>query len=292
MSCSCFTCLEVGFGISVAGLSIYFSPEAPAERRDAANTAAPTSVPQAGQASSSGAAPPKPEAPARPLAEVCEEVARQLPPGPRVCILGGTAFKDPDSELIVKSLAKHFARNLSSSVVVLTGGMSGVQETFARSMGVEGKRWSVASTGTPPNERTSQTEIVNLLPDGQASNYGVGRDLEAGANLEERKQVFAQLGHIYLTVEGGPGVSQEASTAFSRGAVVIPISSTGGASSGMFGFPAEALQRPDYATQEQWDHLQTKGNPDDIAVAVVQMIWTLISRGGRVGMQVGIGQGE
>lgn len=297
---SCLSCLEVGFGLGLAGWAVRYSEEAhsPARRGVAAST--PVVPGAASEASSSNAVPETakpPPAVGQPLQEVCFAVAQQLPPGPRVCILGGTAFKDPDSELIVKSLAKHFARNLASSVVVLTGGMQGVQETFARSMGVEVRRWSQAGqaseAGSPSSgEPRCQTDIVNLLPAGQASGYGVGRDVEAGADLEERKKVFAELGHIYLTVEGGPGVSQEASTAFSRGAVVLPISSTGGASSGMFGFPAQALERPAFATQEQWDRLQNKGDPDETALAVVQIIWTLISKGGVVGMKVGIGADE
>jgi len=300
MPCGCLDCLEVGCILTLAGLAVRYADEAPAKgRRPAAPAAEAASPPQTSEASSSNAAPTPlpPPAPVRPLAEVVEAVAQQLPPGPRVCILGGTAFQDPDSELIVKSLAKHFARNLSSSVVVLTGGMPGVQETFARSMGVEVRRWSVnpsssSEPGSPGAEPRCQTAIVNLLPAGQQSGYSVGRDVEAGSDLEERKQVFARLGHIYLTVEGGPGVAQEASTAFNRGAIVLPISSTGGASSGMFGFPAGALERPYWASAEQWGYLQAKGDADDIAVNVVQIIWTLISKGGPVGMQVGVGAGE
>lgn len=288
----CLSCLEVGFGLGLAGWAVRSAEEAPSPKRGASSEASSSN------AAPSNAAPSALDkrASSRQLSEVCEALSRQMPAGPRVCILGGTKFQDPDSELIVKSLAKHFARMLSSSVVVVTGGMSGVQETFARSMGVEAKRFSVGSDqmqepGTPGSVRC-QTDIINLLPEGQASGYGVGRDFEAGADLEERKQVFAQLGHIYLTVEGGPGVSQEASTAFRRGAVVLPISSTGGASSGMFGFPEQALARPDFATEEQWEKLKNKGDPDETALAVVQIIWTLISKGGIVGLQMGTGANE
>mmetsp|Transcript_24811 Transcript_24811/g.57640 ORF Transcript_24811/g.57640 Transcript_24811/m.57640 type:complete len:291 (+) Transcript_24811:62-934(+) len=281
-------CMETAVGLAAAVLAIY--------RGDKANPNATssTSAPAAEASSSGSSRAPEPTAPTRPLEEVCESLKQQLPSSPRVCILGGTHFQDPDSELIVKSLAKHFARNLASSVVVLTGGMSGVQETFARSMGVEMRRWGSARSRelqaeSPGSPSQCQTNVLNLLPEGQSSSYGVGRDLEAGTSVEERKRVFATLGHIYVTIEGGPGVAEEASMAFNRGAVVLPIASTGGASSGMFDFPAGALAQPSFATQEQWDTLMNKGDADDVALAVVQIIWTLISKGGRVATEVGVG---
>jgi len=191
-------------------------------------------------------------------------------------VLGGTSFKEPRSELIVKAVARHFARELVGDVVVLTGGMPGVQETFARSLGVEVQRLQ-EDEEEEDNRNAASCEVVNLLPAGQHSDYGVGRDLEAGATLEERMEIFAQIGHIYLAVEGGPGVAKEASVAFGRGATVLPVASTGGASSGMFGFPAAALERPTYATQEQWDRLQKSAEADSVGAAVVQIIETLIS---------------
>lgn len=283
MPTGCFACLEVGASLAAAGLAVWRSQESGASRQLPSGAEAP------------GEAKPSLPAPLS-LESQCEGLAAQLPAGrPRVCILGGTSFKDPDSELVVKSLARHFARHLSSSVVVLTGGMPGVQETFARSMGVEGRRWSSGIAAGSSEDLSSSvssgtlTSIVNLLPAGEASNYGVGCDLEAGSCLEDRKKIFAQLGHIYLTVEGGPGVAQEASQAFARGAVILPISCTGGASSGMFDFPKGALEQPEFASEEQWQCLQKKGDPDETALAVVQLVWTLISKGGVVGRQVGVG---
>eukprot|EP00927_Polykrikos_kofoidii_P015299 TRINITY_DN16783_c0_g3_i1.p1 TRINITY_DN16783_c0_g3~~TRINITY_DN16783_c0_g3_i1.p1 ORF type:complete len:342 (+),score=79.24 TRINITY_DN16783_c0_g3_i1:142-1026(+) len=132
--------------------------------------------------------------------------------------------------------------------------MPGVQQTFATSLG-----------GSFP-------ALVHLLPEGKSSNFGVGEDLVAGATLQERMAIFGQLGDVYIAVEGGPGVATEAADAFRRGALVLPMMSTGGASSGMFSFPAAALERPDFATEEQWSCLREKVAPEVAAEAVVEII--------------------
>merc|ERR1719235_1321695 len=101
--------------------------------------------------------------------------------------------------------------------------------------------------------------MVHMLPAGQASNISVGQDFAQFKDLPERIAVFGQIGDIYITVEGGPGVSKEANAAFARGAIVLPMMCTGGASGGMFGFPEGAMQPPEFATPEQWELLRTKG---------------------------------
>eukprot|EP00927_Polykrikos_kofoidii_P015293 TRINITY_DN16783_c0_g1_i1.p1 TRINITY_DN16783_c0_g1~~TRINITY_DN16783_c0_g1_i1.p1 ORF type:complete len:975 (+),score=188.31 TRINITY_DN16783_c0_g1_i1:415-2925(+) len=183
-----------------------------------------------------------------------EAVARQLPSGPRVCILGGTEFKDGASAAIVQELGRAFTARLAGRVVVLTGGMPGVQQTFATTLG------------------SSFPALVHLLPEGKASGFDVGEDIVAGATLPERMVIFGELGDIYIAVEGGPGVASEAAAAFTRGALVLPLMSTGGASSGMFNFPAGALQRPPVATVEQWSSLREKAAPEVVAAAVVGII--------------------
>lgn len=57
-----------------------------------------------------------------------------------------------------------------------------------------------------------------------------------------RQEAFGLLGDVYITVEGGPGVAGEARAAVARGARVVPFVRTGGASGGMFDFPAEAAR--------------------------------------------------
>merc|ERR1719171_3255063 len=132
--------------------------------------------------------------------------------------------------------------SLGNSAVFITGGMPGVQEAFAKYCMV-GSR------------------LYNLLPSGQQSNYGVGEDIHAGTNLDERLKIFGELGDVYITFEGGPGVSKEANAAFARGVGVVPLMRTGGASGGMFDFPAGAMEKPSFTSQEQWDLLASNAVP-------------------------------
>ncbi|CAK0814374.1 unnamed protein product [Prorocentrum cordatum] len=176
-----------------------------------------------------------------------------------VCVLGGTAFQDSASEALVQALARDLAADLGPEVAFVTGGMPGVQRAFAGQCGDGSRLW-------------------NLVPRAESSDYGVGRDVHAGADLAERKEVFGQLGDVYVTVEGGPGVAQESRAAAARGAAIVPLIRTGGASAGMFDFPPEALQRPAFATQEQWELLSS---PDATvamsAAAAAHMVTGIIS---------------
>eukprot|EP00419_Tripos_fusus_P006858 CAMPEP_0172681612 /NCGR_PEP_ID=MMETSP1074-20121228/17579_1 /TAXON_ID=2916 /ORGANISM="Ceratium fusus, Strain PA161109" /LENGTH=165 /DNA_ID=CAMNT_0013500141 /DNA_START=45 /DNA_END=542 /DNA_ORIENTATION=- len=145
-------------------------------------------------------------------------------------------------------------------VVVLTGGMPGVQQTFAQSLG--------------PNFDAQ----VHLLPEGKTSDFGVGTDIIAGHDLPERMQIFGSLGHVYVCIEGGPGVAKEAKQAFERGAKVLPIMSTGGASSGMFDFPQGALEKPDFVTDYQWSMMKAQGDPDATASAMTDVIFGIAGK--------------
>eukprot|EP00927_Polykrikos_kofoidii_P015731 TRINITY_DN17027_c0_g3_i4.p1 TRINITY_DN17027_c0_g3~~TRINITY_DN17027_c0_g3_i4.p1 ORF type:complete len:792 (-),score=178.36 TRINITY_DN17027_c0_g3_i4:38-2413(-) len=190
----------------------------------------------------------------QPSLAASQAIARQLPRGLRVCIVGSTAFTDPASEPLVRALGRAFAEKLAGRVVVLTGGMPGVQQTFAIALG-----------GSFP-------ALVHLLPEKNTSGFGVGMDVAAGATLSERMAIFGQLGDVYIVVEGGPGAASEAAAAFTRGALVLPLMTTGGASSGMFNFPADALQRPACATDQHWSCLRDKVAPEVAAAAVVEII--------------------
>jgi len=190
-------------------------------------------------------------------AQLIEALNQTLGNLTRVCILGGTAFKDECSEPLVKALADGFSAWLSDKVVVVTGGMKGVQETFAQGC-------------------AQGPAVVNMLPSDQASNFGVGVDFAAFRDLNERIEYFGQIGDIYITIEGGPGVSKEANAAFSRGAIVLPMMSTGGASNGMFDFPAGALEVQPFATPEHWELLKTKGMPEETTRAVCEIILGLL----------------
>eukprot|EP00747_Dinoflagellata_sp_TGD_P122322 gnl/TRDRNA2_/TRDRNA2_173600_c6_seq5.p1 gnl/TRDRNA2_/TRDRNA2_173600_c6~~gnl/TRDRNA2_/TRDRNA2_173600_c6_seq5.p1 ORF type:complete len:314 (+),score=52.46 gnl/TRDRNA2_/TRDRNA2_173600_c6_seq5:54-944(+) len=185
---------------------------------------------------------------------ILEAIAQKLGDGKHVCILGGVKFQGSQSEEVVVAVAKALSSALAKSCNFVTGGMPGVQETFAKNC-ISGSR------------------VYNLLPVGDASNYGIGEDIPAGATLPDRMEIFGQLGHLYVTFEGGPGVAKEARAAVARGATVIPLMRTGGASGGMFEFPAAALSKPSFATEQQWEALRDSTRPvADSARAVVEIV--------------------
>jgi len=190
-----------------------------------------------------------------------EEVKKQISyeGGAKICILGSVKFNNSTSEDLVKALARCLNEAVpNKKALFLTGGMPGVQDTFAKHCGDASRVW-------------------NLVPLDTASVSGVGRDVHIGANHEDKKLVFGAVGDIYITVEGGPGVSQEANDAAARGAYVLPLRRSGGASKGMFGFPKTALQKPHYISEEQWELLGNDAVPvEDSAAAASQIILRII----------------
>merc|ERR1712232_1004316 len=115
----------------------------------------------------------------------------------------------------------------------------------------------------------SGAQVFNLVPqDAECAFEGIGRTIAAGRHLDERIKLYGQVGHIYLTIEGGPGVAKEALAAYERGAKILPIMWTGGASNGLFGFPEGALRQPDWCTTQQWMQLKAQGDTQTPEVLV------------------------
>jgi predicted Rossmann-fold nucleotide-binding protein len=169
---------------------------------------------------------------------------------PRMCVLGGRRFGDERSATFVKEMTAAIAEKYKDKMVVITGGLQGIQQAFVDGLG-----------GNAP-------ETVHVLPIGDSSGFAHGRDQHAGKDMNERMQIFAEVGEIYLTIEGGPGVAKEATQAFKRGAVVLPAIWTGGASSGMFDFPAEAdlkaaLEKNGAYSEADWAALKGTAAKDD-----------------------------
>lgn len=91
--------------------------------------------------------------------------------------------------------------------------------------------------------------------------------------MDQSRDLFCLLGDVYVTVEGGPGLSKDIRVVAARGAAVVPIIRTGEASSGRFGFPAHVIERPHFASEEQWALLRRKDRPlADCARAVVDLV--------------------
>jgi len=171
-----------------------------------------------------------------------------------VCIVGGGL---PDDSGATAQILQIFAAQVAEAVpqaMFLTGGLDGVQKTFAQSFG-------------------DPSRLKNLVHEGHESGYGVGEDVVAAANLEQRKAVYGEVGDVYVTFGGGGGVAQEAGAGFKRGATVIPLRRSGGASNGMFNFPADALLRPTFATEQEWALLEDPtGSPAACARALVSVV--------------------
>lgn len=177
--------------------------------------------------------------PEQPGQAVARNLINELGNGFRICILGGTSIQGPETAELLEAISVGLVAKLGEDAWFLTEGMPGVQHVFARHCG-DGSR------------------LCNVLPAKQACNYGRGRDVVAGDNAAERKRIFSMLGDVYLIIEGGPSAAGQARQAFAEGARLVPVVRTGGASAGLFDFPADALRRPTFATKAQWAALGTK----------------------------------
>ncbi|CAK9109530.1 Uncharacterized protein SCF082_LOCUS50900, partial [Durusdinium trenchii] len=186
-----------------------------------------------------------------------QAVSETLPPNGRICILGGTEMHNPETKPLVQAVAERLARQLPSDAVVLTGGMAGIQEQMVKSLSLHGFQ-----------------KVVNLVHMGHERSYGIGEDLCAGLDVTERKKVFGAVGDVYLCLEGGPGVAEEAAAAFARGARIIPLMALGGAGSGEFHFPLDALETPHWSSSKDWAALTAPlpGHREDMADAVVRLV--------------------
>eukprot|EP00930_Biecheleria_cincta_P062157 TRINITY_DN4765_c0_g1_i6.p1 TRINITY_DN4765_c0_g1~~TRINITY_DN4765_c0_g1_i6.p1 ORF type:complete len:1330 (+),score=261.30 TRINITY_DN4765_c0_g1_i6:119-4108(+) len=192
-------------------------------------------------------------------------VEEKLPHGVRICILGSTRFFHPENEQLTQAIAQQLIDapdGLAERVIVLTEGMGGAQDTFAHGLG----------------EYFTEGRLFNLVHAGKESGYAVGEDIEAGDDLLEQVQLFAKVGHVYLCIEGGPGIAKQASIAQANGAIVLPVAQSGGASSGLFDFPASALKGPEWMDADQWKSLQIAQTPGETANAVLAVIASCVQR--------------
>jgi len=186
--------------------------------------------------------------------ELIKVLKSEIGPGIRLGVLGEARFSDADSECMVKAVAGELTAAMGPRIQFITCGRHGAQECFARHCGDGARVW-------------------NLHPVGQESSYCFGRAINAGDNVEHCKEIFLQLADIYITIEGGPSVAEEAQIVQARGGFVLPLRRSGWASGGMFGFPGEALNRPSFASEDHWEQLGSKTTPmGSSAAALVAVI--------------------
>lgn len=165
-----------------------------------------------------------------------QEVARQLPGGPRLGVIGSVSFWGKDSKNICAEVGRQLAA--LEELVIITGGVPGVGEVVGRNFFNERMRLSL-----PPN-------TFHILPRGLLGwDYGV--TLFEGDSLRDRRQILGRLASVYLAAEGGPGTAHEVEVVLGRGAVVAPIGCTGGASRDLFA----KLQCPEPRIESDWNLL-------------------------------------
>lgn len=172
----------------------------------------------------------------------------------RIGVLGSFTFNHPDTEPLMRLVAKQLDERLGNQVCFVTGGVPGAQEAFARGAG-------------------NGSRVFNLVPFGEKSCHGIGTDIPVGASLDHRIEVTKFVADLYICAEGGPNVALEARHAVSRGCMVLPLGRLGGASSGMFNFPPEAMKPPTFASDREWALLtNTEASLEQTAGAVVSII--------------------
>lgn len=171
----------------------------------------------------------------------------------RICIIGGSEPHCRRTEELVGSIAQGLSSAFCQDVVFITKGNMGVQADFAR--------------------RCDASTVLNLVPGGNSSAHGIGRDIHVGASWEQRDKVFSQIGHVCLVAEAGEKTAAEARAAFTEGQMVLPLALCGRDTSGQYGFPLWALERRlGLAAEEQWDLLWQADAPVQQSAAAATAI--------------------
>ncbi|MFH1980270.1 MAG: hypothetical protein ABIL58_00355 [Pseudomonadota bacterium] len=137
-----------------------------------------------------------------------------LPRGPRLGVIGGSAFVDSRSPAFCEAIGRRLA--VFEGLVVLTGGVSGVGESVSAGF-FEGC--------TAADKKPS---LCHILPEGVKS-LSRGITLNAGTSMKARREVLGRLAAVYLAVEGGSGTAHEIRIAASQGAAVVAVGAYGGA---------------------------------------------------------------
>jgi predicted Rossmann-fold nucleotide-binding protein len=186
------------------------------------------------------------------------EVARQLPKGSRLGVIGSASFWGEDSKEICQAVGDRLAA--LEELVLITGGVTGVGEAVGRSFFNQREQLSFK-----PN-------TYHVLPRGyKVWDYGV--TLFGGETMLDRREILGRLAPVYLAIEGGPGTVHEAEVAQAEGAVVVPICRTGGFSRDIY----PKLVCPDLQVKDEW-HLLSNSTTDveKIGIAVGHIVEILL----------------
>jgi len=188
--------------------------------------------------------------------EQAANLTAQLPPAPRVAVIGSTSFWHPDSAATCRLIGAQLA--LIDRLILLTGGVPGVGEAVGRSF------FAACSSD---EQRTFHVLPAGCIP----WDYGVTKF--AGSDMEERREVLGRMAPIYLVIEGGPGTAHEHQVASQHGATIIPVGRTGGHAGAIYPHTA----KPTAAAPSDWNALGSAG-PQEIAAAVASIIQATIAK--------------
>ncbi|MFZ6709406.1 hypothetical protein [Undibacterium sp. TC9W] len=177
-----------------------------------------------------------------------------LPPGPRIAIIGSTAFWHPDSEQTCQLLGQALAS--IPGLVLLTGGVSGIGEACGRSFFQRRQQLQM-----PP-------QVFHILPQGMAA-WDYGQTLRAGKDMQERRAVLARMAPVYIVIEGGLATADEVQIALSNGALVIPVARSGACARDAYG----QISKPAIVTADLWAELgNDAANVEQTVAAVMGMV--------------------
>lgn len=184
-------------------------------------------------------------------------ISKSLPSGIKLVIIGSTSFWGHDSANLCRGLAHELAQ--LQSLVVVTGGMDGVQAEFSHAY-VQARRAA-----------TFPEHLFQLLPRGMEA-CSVGVTLVAGNDLWERREILGRVGDVCLIVEGGPGTEHEAQVATAHGIPLIPLARTGGCAQDLY----SEIARPAVATPSDWALLNDRSaSHADVIQAVRNLLLNL-----------------
>ena len=190
--------------------------------------------------------------------ELAANLTAQLPPAPRIAVIGSTSFWHPDSEATCQLIGAQLAQ--LNPLLLLTGGVPGVGEAVGRSF--------FAACGS------AEQRTFHVLPaDSAAWDYGV--TLFGGRTMAERRKVLGRMSPIYLVIEGGPGTAHEHQVASKRGATIVPVGRTGGHAGTIY----PRTTKPTAAAPADWEALGS-AEPAEIATAVASIMRAVIAAEG------------
>ena len=198
-----------------------------------------------------------PTSPTNNFDEQATNLTAQLPPAPRIAVIGSTSFWHPDTAATCQLIGAQLAE--LDRLILLTGGVSGVGEAVGRSF---------FAASNSDEQRTFHVLPAGCIP----WDYGV--TLFAGRTMEERREVLGRMAPIYLVIEGGPGTAHEHEVASQRGAAIIPVGRTEGHAGAIYPHTA----KPPAAAQSDWDALAS-AEPPETAAAVASIIRVIIATG-------------